>query len=473
MVGSAAGPVFLKSIDASHATKDAEYIAKLFTEVVEEIGAANIVQIITDNGSNFKAAGALIEGKYPRIFWSPCVVHCLNLAIKSICDPDEKSDQYPQCEWIKELVTQAHDINYFILNHSLPRTIFSRYSDVKLLKVAETRFASNIVMVTRIRRVREALEKTVLDPDWKRIRGNLKNVVELKSREIKDTLVSDTWWDKIDYFLKFTDPIMRFLRVADSDSCVLHLVYDMWDTMIEDIKSCIFYQENEDLLTGKSDFFDVIQKIIVDRWNKSNTPLHCLAHSLVPKYYSEKWLQGGSHGVRRVAPNEDEEVSLNREICFRRIFDNSEDLKRVAKEYGAFACELDYFGQTHVMASRDEEDPLSWWANYGSFTPLLQGLAFRLLSQPASSSCCERNWSTYGNILNAKRNQLTTQRTEDLVYVHNNVRMVSRKQPEYTSGPSKYWDIGGDAADGDNILEIADLSLNDPEIEAVTFDVET
>ncbi|XP_017248633.1 uncharacterized protein LOC108219637 [Daucus carota subsp. sativus] len=427
MVASAAGPMFLKAIDASHITKDVEYIAKVFTEVVEEIGPANIFQIVTDNGSNFKAAGALIETKYPRIFWTPCVVHCLNLAIKSICDPNEKSRDYAQCEWIKELVTQDHDISYFILNHSLPRTIFSRYSDVKLLKVAETRFASNIIMLTRIRRVREALEKTVMDPDWKKTRGSLGNAIELKSREIKDTLVSDTWWDKIDYFLRFTEPILRFLKVADSDSCVLHLVYDMWDAMIEEIKSCIFYQENEDLLTGyQLDFFDVVQKIIEDRWNRSNTPLHCLAHSLVPKYYSQQWLQRSAHGVRR----------------------------------------------PHLMASRDDEDPLSWWANYGSFRPLLQGLAFRLLSQPATSSCCERNWSTYGSIRNVKRNRLTTQRTEDLVNVHNNVRIVSRKQPEYTSDPCKFWDIGGDTADGDSILEIADLSLNDPEIEAVTFDVD-
>lgn len=88
-------------------------------------------------------------------------------------------------------------------------------------------------MLTRIRRAREALEKIVMDPDLKKIRGSLRNAIELKSREIKDTLVNDTWWDKLDYFLKFTEPILRFLRVDDSNSCVWHLVYDMWDAMIE------------------------------------------------------------------------------------------------------------------------------------------------------------------------------------------------------------------------------------------------
>lgn len=395
-----------------------------------------------DNASNYKAAGTLIEGKYPKVFWTPCVVHCLNLAIKYICEPGASSPHYNHCAWINEVVTQARDITYFILNHSLPFTIFTRYSDVRLLKVAETRFASHIVMLRRIKRVKDALEKTVMDPDWKKNRGNLRNANELKSREIKDTLVSDTRWDKVDYILKFTEPLMEFLRVADKDSCVLHFIYDMWDSMIEDVRGHIFEHENEDLLTGKSAFFDAIQKVLEDRWNKSNTPLHCLAHSLVPKYYSQEWLRGEGHGIRRVAPHEDEEVSMNRDLCFKRLFNNPEDLKKVFKEFGAFACDIDYFGQPHVIASRSEEDPMSWWANYGSYTPLLQGLAFRLLSQPASSSCCERNWSTYGTIQSVKRNQLANERTESLVYIHNNVRLLSRKEKEYTEGPSKYWDIG-------------------------------
>ncbi|GFY97473.1 hypothetical protein Acr_12g0000140 [Actinidia rufa] len=48
-------------------------------------------------------------------------------------------------------------------------------------------------------------------------------------------------------------------------------------------------------------------------WNKSNTPLHCMAHSLVPKYYCDAWLNdGGGNGVTWVAPHEDHEVSINR-----------------------------------------------------------------------------------------------------------------------------------------------------------------
>ena len=66
-----------------------------------------------------------------------------------------------------------------------------------------------------------------------------------------------------------------------------------------------------------------------------------------------------------------------------------------------------------------------------------------------------------------KRNKLTPQRAEELVYVHNNLRLPSRRSPNYNEGESKMWDIGSDGFDSMDIenvgiLEIADLSLDEP-----------
>ncbi|XP_074321651.1 uncharacterized protein LOC141658651 [Silene latifolia] len=207
-----------------------------------------------------------------------------------MCEPSEKSLHYSECMWISELANQVRDINYFILIHTISRSIFNRHSPVKLLKVAETRFASNTVMATGFSNVKEVLINTVVDADWKKFRVNGKTPVELKDREVKETLLSDAWWDKLEYLLNFTEPMVDFLRVTDKDSCVLHLVYDMWDNVIDEVKVRALEHEGLDLKTGQSTFFDAIQQLIETRWNKSNTPLHCLAHSLVPKYYSEEWL---------------------------------------------------------------------------------------------------------------------------------------------------------------------------------------
>ncbi|XP_050377715.1 uncharacterized protein LOC126794957 [Argentina anserina] len=118
--------------------------------------------------------------------------------------------------------------------------------------------------------------------------------------------------------------------------------------------------------------------------------------------------------------------------------------------------------------------PLTWWAVHGASAPKLQVLAFKLLGQPSSSSCCERNWSTYKFIHSATRNKIAPQRAEDLVFVHTNLRLLSRKSQSYKDGPEQMWDIGGDqfdSLDETNLgrLEFEDLSLDEPELEAVLF----
>lgn len=331
MAASVGGAMFIKAIDSSGNTKDAEYVGSLFMEAIKQIGEEHVVQIVTDNATNYKAAGLSIETKFPHIFWTPCVVHSLNLALKSICDPGAKSPHYAQCKWIIDLVSKVNDIRNFVLNHSMANYIFNQYSDLKLLSVAETRFASSIIMAKRIVAVRSSLQKMVMDANWKVYRAGGTTVAENKARDVKKYIVDedDDFWDNLEYLLKFTEPIIDMLRKADMDTPVLHLIYDMWDSMIENVKNIIFEHEHEDILVGHHPFFDVIQQILESRWNKSNTPLHCMAHSLVPKYYSEAWLQSGK-GVPRVSPHADREVSLMRAQCFNRLFPDTNDLRQAS-----------------------------------------------------------------------------------------------------------------------------------------------
>jgi len=48
-------------------------------------------------------------------------------------------------------------------------------------------------------------------------------------------------------------------------------------------------------------------------------------------------------------------------------------------------------------------------------------------------------------------------KAEDLVYVHSNLRLASRRGPEYNSGPSKEWDV--DAENPDLDLSLAALNI--------------
>ena len=61
MVVSDGGSVFIKAIDGLGEFKDKHYIAGVLKDAIKEIGHEKVVQVIIDNASVMKSAGALIE----------------------------------------------------------------------------------------------------------------------------------------------------------------------------------------------------------------------------------------------------------------------------------------------------------------------------------------------------------------------------------------------------------------------------
>ena len=77
-------------------------------KVCIDVGADNIVQFITDNGSNNKKASKLLINKYPHIVWQPCVAHTINLMLKAISEFSEH----------KDMIQSARNISRWLYNHN-------------------------------------------------------------------------------------------------------------------------------------------------------------------------------------------------------------------------------------------------------------------------------------------------------------------------------------------------------------------
>ena len=56
-VNTPSGSMFVRSIDASSFSKTGERIFELLDTFVVEMGVENVVQVVTDNGANYKLAG--------------------------------------------------------------------------------------------------------------------------------------------------------------------------------------------------------------------------------------------------------------------------------------------------------------------------------------------------------------------------------------------------------------------------------
>ncbi|RWV83433.1 hypothetical protein GW17_00054960 [Ensete ventricosum] len=118
-----------------------------------------------------------------------------------------------------------------------------------------------------------------------------------------------------------------------------------------------------------------------------------------------------------------------------RIFPNSTDTAEALAESRYFRETIDSFSNVIVVSCRYTMNPVEWWIQFGGDAPHLRKVVIRVLSQTATSSGCERNWSTFALIHTKVRNRLSYRRLEKLVYVHYNMRLRLRcaeldKEPE-------------------------------------------
>ena len=83
MVYSKGRTSFLKCVDALDKIKNNKYIYGLLKDVNKEVGEANVVQIVTNNGSTFVKVGQLLMKKY-NLYWTSCATHYIDLMFEDI-----------------------------------------------------------------------------------------------------------------------------------------------------------------------------------------------------------------------------------------------------------------------------------------------------------------------------------------------------------------------------------------------------
>jgi hypothetical protein len=194
--------MFLRAKDCSGEIKDSKFIADILIFAIKQVGPTNVVQVITDNAPVCKVAGLIVESRYHHIFWSPCIVHNLNTILEEI---------EAKTEWIKEVTGQAREIIKIITNHHQSQAMYREYSKLELLKVAETRYASNFIMLHHCVEVKSALMSMVVGVTW----AEWRHAYLERGSMVRRVLIDENWWRKVEFLLKFTLPAFELLRDAD------------------------------------------------------------------------------------------------------------------------------------------------------------------------------------------------------------------------------------------------------------------
>ena len=78
-------------------------------------------------------------------------------------------------------------------------------------------------MLKKLKLIKRCLQAIAISDQWASYRENDVG----KAQKVKDFILSDHWWNVVDYVIKFTTPIYDMLRETDTDRPCLLLVYEM------------------------------------------------------------------------------------------------------------------------------------------------------------------------------------------------------------------------------------------------------
>jgi len=239
----------LEFVDASSEVHDANMLADLLEKRIEDIGKDKVVHVVTDNGTNFKAAGKLLMERIPTIFCSPCAAHCLDLMLEDIGNLKE----------FKNPISRARHVTTFIYRHgSILHAMREKTGWADLVRPTATHFATAFLTLKSLHKHKDALSGLFVTEKWI---GN-KLAKTRAGLDVHDIVLSTEFWNKVEDCLRTSAPLLIVLRVVDGDEKpAMPEVQALMNHAKERIKLSFAIQTKKRLL-------EKIMAIIDRRWEK-------------------------------------------------------------------------------------------------------------------------------------------------------------------------------------------------------------
>ncbi|CAE5979608.1 unnamed protein product [Arabidopsis arenosa] len=177
--------------------KDANMLFDHLDRMVEEVGEANVVQVVTDNASNYvKASDELLMAKRPPLYWTPCAAHCIYLILEDI-------GKIPQ---VKTVIKNCIFMNGYIYGHSSLVNMMRKFTNQgNLHRPAVTRLATSFITLAQYYRQRNNLRSFVNSQDWL----DSKWRKEAGARNVKRIILQDSFCHNVLYTLQLTGPLVK------------------------------------------------------------------------------------------------------------------------------------------------------------------------------------------------------------------------------------------------------------------------
>lgn len=316
-----------------------------------------------------------------------------------------------KCESIKKFMSHLIEITKKIRNVQVLHSIFTdlnkqRNTSVTLKLPGITRWGSSLMCLSSFLKSKSSLQQLVVKEETS----------GLITPQYKNMLLDDNnFWIKIEKLHELLVPIIKWIDLLQSDSCVAHKVYDaiveIENSLIKTLPTCpISKREEEHILKA----FYKRKEIIIQ-------PVHLAAALLDPS----------NQGFNST---ESEQVDAMEAIC--TIADNMHiDTTAVMTDLANYKAKQGIWSKSFLWITSKTVTPITWWLSM-SGTSLLSKVAVKILSIPITSAATERSFSTFSFIHTKKRNRLTTKRAGMITYIAFNWKFINKKSNNLKSHKS-------------------------------------
>jgi len=214
------GQFFLSSVDTSNISKTADKVFEMLDVIVKRIGKENVVQVVTDNAANYKAAGQLLMEKRKGLFWTPCAAHCIDLILE---DFEKKLEVH------RVTIANGRRITPYIYSRTILISMLRHFTKGKdLIRPAATRFATAYLTLGCLSNCKIQLMTMFTSIQC--------TFIEERKR-IQSYVLDSKFWHDVTTCIKAAYPLIKVLRLVDSDEkLAMGFIYKSMDQAKEKIQ---------------------------------------------------------------------------------------------------------------------------------------------------------------------------------------------------------------------------------------------
>ncbi|GBG85995.1 hypothetical protein CBR_g40808 [Chara braunii] len=385
------GAVMVRSVDMEEKDKSAPALARMWVEVILELGVQRVNAICTDSAHvNISVKKILEKHDDPAIRsipWVSCACHVCNLLM---CD-------IASVPWIGEAILQGREITTFIKRHQRALAMFRKSGreyrtqlgikegrPLELIQPGETRFGTNFLVLQRLREC---------EP------GSSDKGADVQGAHKRPGLV-------VDRACTVLEPVYALMKNMDRDGRMGMQVWSLGITL----------EKRMVVIPMDCETRGIVMTKVKDRVRMMALPVHAAA-----------WMLHPLHRSPRLFNDLASEEIANTLTHFASVH------AKTSKEYKECWNSLKSFHHMHPeWISPNSEEALTgghvsmvqWWLTYGKRHPTLTKIAVKVLSMWTTASPCERNWSTFDLVHTKRRNLLSPENLEMLVFIHWNKKLL-------------------------------------------------